>query len=538
MVGYRVLLLFSTAAIIGACTFSPGPRSIPGGAATGGTGGSKGAGRPTIVGADAGTGVCGSAACAALGKNCGPVIDACGDVVQCGTCTAPECCGCGTEPSVCHGPSGTGVGPATGGPCLAGTCASLGKNCGPVADGCGNLIQCGTCTAPQCCGCGGVPSVCGGRGSNHGADGGAPVSVASTCIAGSKGCLCDSRGACAAGLTCQPQTAPKPSLCCSGADCSASTTTVGQSCAAVTGAASCAPGVTVPAAAGSLDNCGYPIASFNESSIMCGIVAQGGGAQPAQIQAYYSDEHALTLGCATTSFPVSPLSSSPGAVYYPQLGDLACNDPVGRPVRPSLFITDITADPNCTAGDQQNGGPAYDPVAVFGTWKNFGVAADPATNNWTLGSGSDPVPTSITSSSRQCSLGFGSEVRYEAGLISGHSYRLQVMFHDGDRAADAGEACAVFCAGTGACVPLTCDNEVCGPQPDGCGGMITCPPCCTPTACAANACGRQPDGCGGLIDCPPCCTPQTCGGTTCGQRPDGCGGLLTCGPPCGVPTIP
>ena len=108
---------------------------------------------------------------------------------------------------------------------------------------------------------------------------------------------------------------------------------------------------------------------------MCGIVAQGGGAQPAQIQAYYSDEHALTLGCATASFPVSPLPGSPGAVYYPQLGDLTCNDPAGRPLRPSLFITDITADPNCKSGDQQNGGSAYSPVAVFGTWKNSGVPA-------------------------------------------------------------------------------------------------------------------------------------------------------------------
>lgn len=264
---------------------------------------------------------------------------------------------------------------------------------------------------------------------------------------------------------------------------------------------------------------------------MCGIVAQGGGALPAQIQAYYNDEHALTLGCATTAFPVSPLPASPGAVYYPQLGDPTCNDPSGRPVRPSLFITDITADPNCNSGDQQNGGAAYDPVAVFGTWKNNGVTTDPTTNKWTLGSGADTVPASITSNSK-CSLAFGSEVRYEAGLISGHSYRLQVMFHDGDRAADTGEACAVFCAGTGVCTPTTtCGSEVCGLQPDGCGGMIDCP-CCTPAICGGQACGKQADGCGGSIDCGACCIPQTCGTKACGQEPDGCGGLLTCGPPC------
>ena len=268
---------------------------------------------------------------------------------------------------------------------------------------------------------------------------------------------------------------------------------------------------------------------------MCGIVAMGGGSQPAQIQAYYNDEHALTLGCATAAFPVSPLPGSPGAVYYPLLGDPTCNDPSGRPIRPSLFITDITADPNCKAGDQQGGGLAYDPVAVLGTWKNNGVAADPPANNWTLGAGSDPVPIAVTGN-RQCGLAFGSEVRYEAGLISGHSYRLQVMFHDGDRAADAGEACAIFCAGTGTCTPSAC-GEACGPQPDGCGGTMNCP-CCTPTACRADVCGQQPDGCGGLLACAPCCTPQTCGGKTCGQQPDGCGGLLTCGPPCPIVVVP
>jgi hypothetical protein len=375
--------------------------------------------------------------------------------------------------------------------------------------------------------------VCGGgtSGSSRG-DGGAPATVATTCIAGSKGCLCDVRGACAAGLICQPQPTPKPGLCCSGTDCSAVATNIGKSCAAVTGIASCTPGVTVPAASGGLDSCGYASSAFNESTIMCGIVAKGGGTQPAQIQAYYNDEHALTLGCATAAAPVSPLPGSPGAVYYPQLGDLACNDPAGRPVRPSLFITDITSDPNCKGGDQQAGGVAYDPVAVFGNWKNNGVAADPAANNWTLGPGADPVPAAVTGN-RQCNLAFGSEVRYEAGLISGHSYRLQVMFHDGDRAADTGEACAIFCAGTGTCTPLAC-GEACGPQPDGCGGMMNCP-CCTPVACPAAACGQQPDGCGGLLDCASCCTPQTCGTTTCGRKPDGCGGLLTCGSPCVVP---
>jgi hypothetical protein len=143
-----------------------------------------------------------------------------------------------------------------------------------------------------------------------------------------------------------------------------------------------------------------------------------------------------------------------------------------------LFITDITADPNCTSGDQQNGGQAYDPVAIFGTWKagteaagNVGTpnTGDPSpANSWNLGPGADPVPADVTNT---CPAGGGgtfgtrgswnAELRFEAGLISGHSYRLQVMLHDGDqtRGADSGEACAVFCAGTGT---SPCPNGQCG----------------------------------------------------------------------------
>ena len=70
-----------------------------------------------------------------------------------------------------------------------------------------------------------------------------------------------------------------------------------------------------------------------------------------------------------------------------------------------LYVTDISADPTCTAGDQQKGGPAYDPVAIFGTWKtategagNVGTpeTADPKSNSWNLTSSADPVPTAAT----------------------------------------------------------------------------------------------------------------------------------------------
>jgi len=93
--------------------------------------------------------------CVQAGTNCGPVADGCGGLLQCGTCPAPSTCGGGGTPSQCGGNAA----------CVPATCASLHVNCGEQGDGCGNEFDCGTCTAPATCGGGGdagAPSVCGG----------------------------------------------------------------------------------------------------------------------------------------------------------------------------------------------------------------------------------------------------------------------------------------------------------------------------------------------------------------------------------------
>ena len=316
-----------------------------------------------------------------------------------------------------------------------------------------------------------------------GAGSGAPT----TCIVGTQGCLCDSTGGCGPNLTCTPQPSPLPNLCCNGSDCSSVGGTVGGSCSMTTGAPSCTPGITIPAATATNDNCGYPAASFVESTTLVGINATGGGSSPAIIQVFYNDEHALTLGCATSSNPVSPLSPDPAAVHYPQTGDPACTDTVGRPLRPVVFITDLSVDPSCTAGDMQKGGPAYDPVAIFGSWKSATedanhigtpATADPAANKWDLTSQADPVPASVMAAGKE---NYGTEMRFEVGLISGHSYRIQVVAHDGDqnKGGDSGEACAIFCAGTG----TLCDPGVteCVDNPDG----SSCP---ADTTCVQGCC--------------------------------------------------
>ncbi|HEU4731353.1 MAG TPA: hypothetical protein VFT22_25845 [Kofleriaceae bacterium] len=327
----------------------------------------------------------------------------------------------------------------------------------------------------------------GNSGNSEDANPGSASGAPTTCIVGTQGCLCDSTGGCAPDLTCTPQPSPRPNLCCNGSDCTTVGGTVGATCSATTGAPSCTPGITIPLASGTNDNCGYPASSFVESTTLVGINAVGGGSSPAIIQVFYNDEHALTLGCETSSHPVEPLATDPDAVHYPQTGDPACTDTVGRPLRPVVFVTDISVDPSCTAGDMQNGGPAYDPVAIFGSWKSATedsnhvgtpATADPAANKWNLTSQADPIPASAMAAGKE---NYGTELRFEVGLISGHSYRIQVIAHDGDqnKGGDSGEACAIFCAGTG----MLCDPGVteCVDNPDG----ASCP---ADTSCVQGCC--------------------------------------------------
>ena len=86
----------------------------------------------------------------------------------------------------------------------------------------------------------------------------------------------------------------------------------------------------------------------------------------------------------------------------------------------------------------------------------------------------------------------------------GHSYRLQVIVHDGDQnkpGGDCGEACIVFCAGGNTQTPPTCpdSSSSCGEGMDADGGYAECPEaqsclngCCTPHTCPAEStpCGQ------------------------------------------------
>lgn len=119
---------------------------------------------------DSGTG-CQPATCSSLGADCGKVVDGCGSVLECGSCGAGETCG-GAGPNRCGQ-----------GNCVAATCAQAGAECGLMGDGCGEIVDCGGCDPGETCGAqvanqcdvsgaGGSGGVGGGGGSGGGSGGG------------------------------------------------------------------------------------------------------------------------------------------------------------------------------------------------------------------------------------------------------------------------------------------------------------------------------------------------------------------------------
>ena len=378
-----------------------------------------------------------------------------------------------------------------------------------------------------------------------GSSGSAGVVPSSGCNIGSQGCYCDTIGGCVGGQKCQS------GVCCdaSTGSCqpSSSTTTgsntgsttdngTGSTTGTTTGTGiSTNPSTCTPGVIGTMvSDCGYPFTSnytltstvFNESEVLVGIVPTGGSS--ALVRVFYGDEHALTLGVrsivvksasGTTSkdYPVSSLVDNPGSVSNPQtgsnvlFGDQAGLDPSLRPMWPALFITDVTNNPDDRSGDWQYGGRPFNPNAVYGTWKaavrtvdttvtpNLATItpdADPAKNNWNLGTLADPVPSTFKKNE-----GFGAEVVWNLALIPGHSYRVQAMVHDGDQnkvGGDSGEACVNFCAGGdtqpdggyvppggGTPPPPQCQE---GSSPCGAGTALSATECPAGYVCANGCC--------------------------------------------------
>jgi len=294
-------------------------------------------------------------------------------------------------------------------------------------------------------------------------------------------------------------------------------------------------------------NTGRPGVAFNESEVLRAFDPAAGcitNFNSGTVKLWYNDEHVLTLGvhdvvfkefhcgntaggtpcggssggtcvlpakCGNTAFfsasfkhsdvtPMGPIDAgNASSAHNPLTGisdsdgndtNVCTGDPdCGRPMRPSLFITDIfntnASPPNPRSGDwQYHGDPTLNhPDDVFGSWKGAtrfvdhtvspagsGVTPDDETvpqpngessitkNNWHLGTCAggatcDNAPVGLTNQ------GYGAEVRWDVSnlkltdttdpnyglaLIPGHTYRFQFIVHDGDQnkvGGDTGEAC-------------------------------------------------------------------------------------------------
>src|SRR5438876_967697 len=85
---------------------------------------------------------CGLVTCQSMSATCGPIGDGCGNAIDCGSCAGTQTCGGGGTLFQCGGMAG----------CVPLTCAQLGLQCGPAGDGCGGLLDCGSCATGQTCG--------------------------------------------------------------------------------------------------------------------------------------------------------------------------------------------------------------------------------------------------------------------------------------------------------------------------------------------------------------------------------------------------
>ncbi|MFH2005785.1 MAG: hypothetical protein ABI333_04270 [bacterium] len=134
--------------------------------------------------------------CLSQGKNCGSIMDGCGQIIQCGSCTVPQVCG------------GAGVANVCGdGTCQSTTCVAELSECGQLSDGCSGVLECGGCTGAETCGGGGTANTCGTAGTPDaglpGPDGGTVGLCDPTCMAQS-GAVCCSETCGCSGTYCMP----------------------------------------------------------------------------------------------------------------------------------------------------------------------------------------------------------------------------------------------------------------------------------------------------------------------------------------------
>ena len=239
------------------------------------------------------------------------------------------------------------------------------------------------------------------------------------------------------------------------------------------------------------DNSNLPKSAvvFNENEVLRAMDPSPSSCtvSPTVIKLWYNDEHAMALsvrqvnvktsaGITTTNYPVSVYGGTPVCLTNPVFGatansgDQSGNDVAaggGRPLRPVLYLTDLTVNGSTSRiGDWQQGGIAFNPTSICGSWKSavrtvdktvspekvtVTPDADPAKNNWNIAGGEAPPAGTANE-------GYGTLVRWDVsslGLIPGHVYRIQVIVHDGDQNKTGGD-CGSMCTTTMIALPPDC----------------------------------------------------------------------------------
>jgi hypothetical protein len=371
--------------------------------------------------------------------------------------------------------------------CVAKTCAELGFTCGMNADGCGNLVDCGSCSSPDYCGGGGY-SKCGNP--NLTADGSVATCTPKTCAdypAGTCGQQSDGCGSVTA--VCATSDA---SLCPIGEFCGGGGTSLCGTGTSPDGGDAGDAGVCVP-----FQCTDYPAGT-------CGPQADGCGN--------------LTANCLTCE---SPQFCGGGSTPNTCGGNNGMGADGGTVTQGCVAATCSTL-PAGTCGLQGDGcgntiGPCTTCVSPA-----FCGGGGTSLCGGDAGAGGGGTSSGGTSSGGTSS----------GGGNGGTCTAMTCADYPSNACGQQSDGCGGLTANCGTCTnPLYCGGGttpgVCGGNdghgPDG--GIVSS---CVPTTCAALGynCGQAADGCGGIIGpCGNCQAPDVCGGA--GQA-NVCGTTISC----------
>ncbi len=173
-----------------------------------------------------------------------------------------------------------------------------------------------------------------------------------------------------------------------------------------------------------------------------------------KIKVWYNDEWPISLGQGpniTTNYN--------GHLVNPDVGDTAARDQHHLPYFPAIFLSDITSNPANLSGEVENGGTPYKPDEIWGAWKPSGKPTDYDASQWNylkLPQGADPFPSTSNLKTQSSTLfrrpretSNGTELIWNVdslNLTAGHTYRVQIILHDGDQywGGDLGIACTTI----------------------------------------------------------------------------------------------